>query len=227
MNELERDLEALASRLDYPVEDVRIPVRAGIIVARRRRRRLEQVIVASALLIAAFGPAFIAGSSRATILRFFGGGATSSTEASRETPTAPASFPGAPATLDTAKRKLAFRVLLPHGLRPDGVYLGSGVTGESVTVIFHAQGLRLRLTEFRGHDVSAPRGVAVEVDRTRGIWLAPVGRFNFTDATGTRRDVVPAAVGNALVWQRGPLTLQLQAVGLTRPTALTLARTVV
>jgi hypothetical protein len=177
------------------------------------------------LLIAAFGPAFIAGSSRATILRLFGGGATRSTEASR--PAAPASSPGAAATLDTAKSKLAFRVLLPRGLRPDGVYLGSGVTGESVTVIFHAQGLRLRLTEFRGHDVSAPRGVAVEVDRTRGIWLAPVGRFNFTDATGTRRDIVPAAVGNALVWQRGPLTLQLQAVGLTRPTALTLARTVV
>jgi hypothetical protein len=83
------------------------------------------------------------------------------------------------------------------------------------------------LTEFRGHDVSAARGAEVVVDRTRGVWLAPAGRFNFTDPTGTRRDVVPAAAGNALVWQRGPLTLQLQAVGLTRPTAVSLARTVV
>jgi hypothetical protein len=229
MSDLERDLEALGSRLDYPREDIRVPVRGGIISARRRRRQIEQVVVASALLVAAFAPALIAGGSRAAILQFFGGRSSgqSENEATRQPTTKIRLPPGVPATLNTARTRLSFRVLLPRGLRPDGLYLGSQIAGDTITLIFHAQGLRLQLTEFRGRALSAPRGDLVSVDGTHGIWQTPTGHFSFTDSTGMRRDVAPTAAGNALLWQRGALTLQLQAVGLTRSMAVALARTVV
>jgi hypothetical protein len=227
MSELEHELEALGTRLDVPRQDLRIPVRAGILEGRQRRRRREQLLVVTGMLAVALTPAVAIPASRDAILQLLGARNGASVRELQPPPArAPANTVGTPATVTSATRLASFRVLLPRGLRADGVYLGSGVAGDMVTLLFHSNGMRLRLTEFRGRDPSAANGERVDVAGRAGVWLEPAGRFSFTDVAGARRDFAQAPVGNALVWQRGPLTLQLQATRLTRPTALAFARSV-
>jgi hypothetical protein len=228
MSELEHELQALAPQLAVPREDLRIPVRAGILERRSRRRRRDQLLIAATMVSVAVAPALAVPSSRSAILQLLGVRNGAPIRDVQAPPKRPSTLTlGEPTTLTSANALVSFRVLLPRGVRADGVYVGSGVAGDTITLIFRAGGMRLRLTEFRGRAPLTSGGLRVNVDGRTGFWLAPAGRFSFRDANGAQRDVVQSPVGNALVWQRGPLTLQLQAVGLTRPTALAFAHTVV
>ena len=213
MTDLELELRDLAAHLDVPPA----PPLVGTVLARvtRRRRRRRFVALAVACAVAALAVAFAVPGSRASLLRFFHVRGATVALVDRLPPVRSHRWLGEPIALNEA----SFRLLLPSGRRPETVYAGDGG--------YWLRYPGLLLFEFEsggGPEIlkKAALGTTdveyVQVRGEPGIWIG--GRHALYLPGGP-----PVAAGRALIWQRGPVTLRLEAaVGLER--ALAVARSV-
>ena len=127
-------------------------------------------------------------------------------------------------TLDEARRRVSFPVLVPTAAgfdRPDAVFVnGTEPPGGRVDLVYRARpglpaspftDVGLLVTEFRGQPTPD--------------FIKKVARAGLTylDATGQVRDEQTRLAGNTLIWQRGDLTLRIEGE-ITRQEALALAR---
>jgi hypothetical protein len=215
MTDLELELRDLGAHLDIPPARPVLGVVAARLVRRRRRRR-RTVVLAVAIATVAIAVAFAVPGSRASLLRFFhvrGAAVSVVDRLPRLTTHRPL---GEPIPLDTAP----FRLLLPDGRRPEKVYAGDGGG-------YWLRYPGLLLFEFEsdaGIDIlkKATLGMTdveyVQVDGAPGIWIG--GRHALYLPGGP-----PRAAGRTLIWQRGRLTLRLEAA-VGRDRALAIARSV-
>lgn len=226
MTELERQLASLEACIAFPNADVRPGVWDAITATRTRRRRRASLVLAFAIVVIALAPALLLHSARNGILRALGVRDTS--------PTVVAGSPSVPVTLRDGERttvakatsSLSFVPIMPASLpKPQSVYVGGSLDGGTLTLLFAVGGRKLRLREFRGA-VDGAMGRPVLVRGHPGVWLRDATEFRYRDPSGETQRVRVDTPGNMLLWQKGPLTLQLQAIGMTQSYALAFARTV-
>jgi hypothetical protein len=213
MTDLELELRDLAAHLDVPPT----PPLLGGVVARLARRRRNRFVLAFAVAagVAALAVALAVPGSRASLLRLFHvRGATVSVVDKLPPLTTDRSL-GQPIPIDTA----GFRLLLPGGRSPATVYAGDGG--------YWLRYPGLVLFEFEsggGADVLKKVTLGktpveyVRIGGEPGVWIG--GRHALYLPGGP-----PVAAGRTLIWQRGRVTLRLEAaVGLEQ--ALEIAQSV-
>jgi hypothetical protein len=236
---LESDLRALASEVDAELgeRDLSTMVTSRLAAqrssapsymhARPRRRRLAVALVAGLVITAtaAIPPA------RAAVTDFLDVGAV---RLHRAPPPGPVATPtdlqlGEPTTLDAARARLPIVVPSARDVgSPDEVWLTSA-GGGGVSLVYRARPglppaehtrLGLLVQEFAGdHQGSVnkylstgARAQAVPVGPAEGIFISGGNHYLFYEAaTGAEVYEAGRLVGNALIFQRGPLTIRLEA----------------
>ena len=151
-------------------------------------------------------------------------------------------------TLDQARGRVAFQVLVPNALgTPDETYLLSTPAGGQVALVYYPRpdlpeasttGVGLLLTEFQAdiHTVGPiaigkglPPGTRLEevqVNGGRGYWIdGDPHVFFFRDARGQQLSENTRLASNVLLWEQGPLTLRLES-SLPKDAALSIAASV-
>jgi hypothetical protein len=237
VNELERALTGLGAELDYPPTPALAPaVRSRIERApapRRPRFARRTLAIAFAVLLLLAGSAVAAVPSlRHSVLDWLG---LRSVKIER-VPRLPATGPGGTlalgerVTLDQARRRVAFPLLVPADRSPDAVYVDTLPSGGQVALAFKpgrglpesgTTGLGMLITEFRGEQpftflqktlVPGTTAQRVTVNGGRGVWIAGKPHLVlFTDEHGQIRDYTPRLATNTLIWRQGALLLRLEA----------------
>jgi hypothetical protein len=241
MPELELALQDLGAGLDWPAEPELAPrVLAGIREAPGRRRvPLRTLVIALAVLAVALGAVFAVPQTRAAILEFFHlRGVT--IERVSELPTVSTqsglgTFLGAPVTLDEARKQAGFDIVVPEGLgHPDQVYFQVSPPGGMVSFLYGTRAApRALLTEFRAtvrevifKKVAPDTQIEpVIVAGGQGFWLQGAHFFSYFDANGDMQTEQVRLAGNTLLWERGALTLRLEA-DVSKSEALRIANSV-
>ena len=135
-------------------------------------------------------------------------------------------------TLDEARRRVSFPVLVPTAAgfdRPDAVFVNGTVpAGGRVDLVYRARsGLPaspftdagLLITEFRGEPepdfIKKVTGAGmvkfVTIDGEPGFFFSGEPHFfSYRDAAGQFREEKTRLAGSTLIWQRGDLTLRLE-----------------
>jgi hypothetical protein len=236
--DLERRLRQLGFELAYPAEPD---------LVRALRPRLERgrpgwrrpLVVAVALALLAFAIAFAVPPARSAILRFFDLGAVSvervdTLPAARERPFAAGL--GRPLALAEAERRVGFELLLPplgHS-PPTRVYVrGPHLIATVLDVPVDGGRKPVLLVEIAGSDLGIAKKIVQKqtlvapttVDGLQGLWIRGPHVIAYAPTPGGFEAPVSRRSGNALVWQRGLLTLRLEG-DLTEAQALRLARTI-
>jgi hypothetical protein len=239
MTELERRLRELGGELAFPWQ----PDLAPRVMARVERRaepnRRRPALAALALALVALAIAFAVPPARSAILRFFHLGAVSVERVdtlpyARERPLT-TGF-GFPMSREQAERKAGLRLLLPpfEGAGPKRVYAaGPGVLGTVLDVPVGGRRVPVLLVEIEGSDLGiAKKTVQKEtliaparVDGGSALWIRGPHVVAFVRAPSGINESITRISGNALVWQRGNVTLRLEG-RLTEAQALRIARTV-
>jgi hypothetical protein len=245
MPELELALQDLGGGLDWPAEpDLEQRVLRGLREAPPRRRRVPRraLVIAFAVLAVAIGAVFAVPQTRAAILEFFHlRGVT--IQHVDELPTVPLQrdfnklFLGEKVSLDEAKRRADFDVVVLEALGdPDAIYFQEDTPpGGMVSFVYGTpEHPRALFTEFRAtvrevifKKVAAGTDIApVRIDRRQGFFLSgQPHEFGYFDRNGQFQEEIVRLAGNTLVWERGPLTLRLEA-DINREEALEIARSV-
>jgi hypothetical protein len=245
MSELELALVHLGRQIEYPPSpDLAPVVRARVAEGRPPRfapggRRA--LVIALAALTVAIGAVMAVPQTRAAILEFFRlRGVT--VERVGELPTVPINqdfnklFLGERVTLDEACERADFDVVVPEALGdPDGIFFSNSPSGGMVSFLYGTVEKPTALfTEFRAtvEDVifkkvaATTRVEPVRVDGEPGFFLSgDPHEFSYFDRTGTYRQELVRLAGNVLLWERGPLTLRLEA-DIPKAEALKIARSV-
>lgn len=139
---------------------------------------------------------------------------------------------GEQVTLEEARRRLAFPVLVPGAgtlQRPSAVFVDRAVPeGGRVDLVYRAQpglpasrftDVGLLITQFRGQPtpefIKKVTGMGlveeVTVGGEPGYWFSGEPHFfTYRDAGGNLREEQTRLAGNTLIWQRGELTLRLE-----------------
>jgi hypothetical protein len=228
MPELELALRDLGAGLDWPAEpDLAPAVAARIRQAPVRRRPVARrtLVIAFAALAVALGAVFAVPQTRAAILEFFHlRGVTI-----QRVPTLPTvsvqpglgGFLGERVSLDEARRKASFRVVVPKALgEPDAVYFQQSPPGGMVSFLYGPEEHpRALFTEFAATvDEVIFKKVApgtaihsVSIDGERGYWLEGAHFFQYFDRTGVLQTEQVRLAGNVLLWELGTRTLRLEA----------------
>jgi hypothetical protein len=201
-----------------------------------RRRALA---LALALLAVAVAAVLAVPQTRAAILEFFHlRGVT--IERVGELPTVPLQrefnklFLGEKVSLDEARDRADFEIVVPEALGdPDGVYFQESPPGGMVSLVYGTlEHPRALFTQFRGSveevifkKVAAGTQIAsVRVGGEAGYFLSGHPHdFSYFDTRGEYRREIVRLAGNTLLWERGPLTLRLEA-DLNEQEALKIAR---
>lgn len=246
MSELELALVDLGRRIEFPptpdlAPRVRVRLAEGAVPARGRvpahRRTLA---IALAVLAVAVASVMAVPQTRAAILEFFHlRGVT--IERVGTLPTVPIRNELGPlgkrVSLDEARRLADFDVVVPEALgEPDEVYFWDGnPPGGMVSFVYGSrQNPRAFLTEFRASvrevifkkAAESTRIEAVTIDGEAGYFLSgSPHQFSYFDRYGQYREEVVRLVGNTLVWERGPVTLRLEA-DISKADALKIAHSV-
>jgi hypothetical protein len=221
--DLARELSALAEHVDWPATPELRPSLEPR-AARRSRRRPVALALAFALLVAA-AAAFAVPQSRGAILRFFHLGSATIVRVDRlpEARERPLSAGIGPA-VGLAAAKHAFRgaLLVPPLEPPPQAHLAEG---NVVSFLFAYRGRPVLLTEF-----SLGQGF---LKKFAGLGTAVAGA-GFDGApglylSGARHDFVfpglsPRLAGDVLIWERHNTTYRLESGSLTKPEAVSLAR---
>jgi hypothetical protein len=245
MPELELALHDLGRSIEFPpTPDVAARVRERLVEGRAPRLPLlnrRALVIALAVVGVAIGALMAVPQTRGSILRFFHlRGVT--IERVNEMPTVPLQrdfnklFLGEQVTLDEARQRADFEVVVPEALGdPDGIYFQESPPGGMVSFVYGTpEHPRALLTEFQGTvtDVIFKKVAAdtkiepVDVAGGRGYWLSGMPHeFVYWDKNGDFRQEIVRLAGNTLVWERGPLTLRLEA-DINRSEALEIARSV-
>jgi hypothetical protein len=243
MSELELALVDLGHHIEYP---------AAPELAPRVRERLSEgrvprfaaggrrgLLIALAVLAVAIGAVMAVPQTRAAILEFFHlrGVTIQRVEA---LPTVPINedfdelFLGQQVTLDEARERADFDVVVPEALgEPDAVYYQTSPPGGMVSFVYGTlEEPRALFTQFSAavDDVIFKKVAAttrieqVEVDGEPGFFLSGDPHdFAYVDRTGTFRQELVRLAGTTLLWERGSLTLRLEAE-VSKAEALKIAR---
>jgi hypothetical protein len=246
MSELELALVELGRRLEFPPTPELAPrVRARLAEPPAHRAFLggrRVLVIALVVLAVAIGAAMAVPGTRAAILEFFHlRGVT--IERVGELPTVSLQrdfdklFLGEKVTLAEARERADFEVVVPAALgEPDAVYFqpGNPPSGMVSLVYGTPEEPRALFTEFRAtvnkvifKKVAAGTHIAsLQVEGRPGFFLSGnPHEFTYFDRTGEYRQEIIRLAGNTLLWERGPLTLRLEA-DINRDEALEIARSV-
>jgi hypothetical protein len=243
MPELELALVELGRSIEFPpAPDLTSRVRERIAAERPPRRSFlparRTLVIALALLAVAVGALMAVPGTRAAILEFFGVRGVA-IERVETLPTVPKNVDlnlGDPVALEQARELADFDVVVPEALGdPDEVYFSDFPPGGMVSFVYgSSEEPRALLTQFRAtfedtfmKKLEATTNVEhVVVDDQPGVFLSgPPHVFSYLDAHGQYREETMRLVGNVLLWERGPLTLRLEA-DISRDEALRIARSV-
>jgi hypothetical protein len=246
MSELELALVHLGRQLDVPPTPELAPrVRARLAGGRARpswtSRPRGLAIALAAALVVAVGALLAVPGTRAAILEFFHlRGVT--IQRVDELPTVPLQrdfnelFLGEKVSLDEAKRRADFDVVVPEALGDaDAIYFQDNPPGGMVSFVYGTpERPRALFTEFRATVTEvifkkiAPSTdvTSVRIDGRQGYFLSgEPHEFAYVDRNGQFHQEIVRLAGNTLVWERGPLTLRLEA-DINREEALEIARSV-
>jgi hypothetical protein len=246
MSELELALVHLGRQLDLPPTPELAPrVRARLAEGQAPRswasRPRSLAVALAAALIVAVGALLAVPGTRAAILEFFHlRGVT--IQRVDELPTVPLQrdfdklFLGEKVTLDEARERADFDVIAPEALGdPDAIYFQDSPPGGMVSFVYGTpERPRALFTEFRAtvKDVAVKKVAAgtqitsVQIDGRQGYFLSgEPHEFSYFDRAGQFRQEIVRLAGNTLLWERGPVTLRLEA-DINREEALEIARSV-
>lgn len=243
MSELELALVDLGRHLDLPATpELAPPVRQRLAegptprFAPGGRRAL---LIALAVLAVAVGAVMAVPQTRAAILEFFHlRGVT--IERVGELPTVPVNddfnklLVGEPVTLEEAEELVSFEIVVPEALGdPDGIYYQDSPRGGMVSFVYGTlENPRVLFTQFRAtvdqviyKKVAATTRIQpVEIEGRQGYFLSGDPHdFAYYDADQQFRQELVRLAGNTLLWERGLLTLRLEA-DITLQEALKIAR---
>lgn len=245
MPELELALADLGRHVEFPpTPDLAPRVRERLAERPESRpglTRRRAVALAFALLAVAVAAVLAVPQTRAAILEFFHlRGVT--IERVGELPTVPLQrdfnklFLGEKVSLDEARDRADFEVVVPEALGdPDGVYLQEAPPGGMVSLVYGTpEHPRALFTQFRGsveEVIFKKVAAATQIDSVRvngepGYFLSGNPHdFSYLDTRGEYRQEIVRLAGNTLLWERGPLTLRLEA-DINGEEALKIARSV-
>jgi hypothetical protein len=243
MSELELALVDLGRQIELPATPELAP---------RVRQRLAQgpsprfapggrraLVIALAVLAVAIGAVMAVPQTRAAILEFFHlRGVT--IERVGELPTVPVNddfnklLVGRPVTLEEAEELVSFDIVVPEALGdPDGIYYQDSPPGGMVSLVYGTlENPRVLFTQFRAtvdqviyKKVAATTRIQpVQIDGRQGYFLSGDPHdFAYYDADQQFRQELVRLAGNTLLWERGLLTLRLEA-DITLQEALKIAR---
>jgi hypothetical protein len=246
MPELELALVELGRRLEVPATPELAP-RVGARLADARAPRVwawprRAFTLALVVLAVAIGAVMAVPGTRAAILEFLHlrGVTIARVE---ELPTVSLQrdfdklFLGEQVTLEEARRRSDFEVVVPEALgEPHAVYFQSGnPPGGMVSLVYGTpERPRALFTEFHAtveevifKKIAAGTHIAsVRVEGQPGFFLSGnPHEFSYFDRTGEYRQEIIRLAGNTLLWERGTLTLRLEA-DIDREEALEIARSV-
>jgi hypothetical protein len=231
MSELELALVDLGRQVDFPeTPELASQVRERLAEGRTPRfapggRRA--LLIALAVLAVAIGAVMAVPQTRAAILDFFHlRGVT--IERVDELPTVPVNndfnklLVGERVTLEEAEELASFEIVVPEALGdPDGIYYQDSPPGGMVSFVYGTlENPRVLFTQFRAtvdqviyKKVAATTRIrAVEIDGRQGYFLSGDPHdFAYYDADQQFRQELVRLAGNTLLWERGPLTLRLEA----------------
>jgi hypothetical protein len=245
MSDLELALVQLGRELDVPpAPDLPARVRARLEQAPASRTWLSRrrtLVLALAVLVVAIGAVLAVPGTRAAILEFFHlRGVT--IQRVEELPTVPLQrdfnelFLGDQVTLAKARERADFEVVVPEALgEPDAVFFQDNPPGGMVSLVYGTpEEPRALVTQFRGRvdeviykKVAAGTHIAaLQIEGRPGFFLSgEPHEFSYFDRTGEYRQEIVRLAGNTLLWERGPLTLRLEA-DIDREEAVEIARSV-
>ena len=239
MTELELRLRNLGRELALPHEPDLVPGVMARLDRRHAPRRRRPLLAAVAVALVGLAIAFAVPPARSAILRFFHLGAVSvervdTLPPARERPLT-TGF-GFPMTRAKAERRAGFRLILPpfKGSGPERVYAaGPGVLGTVLDVPVRGGHTPVLLVEIEGSDLGMAKKIVkkgtliapTSVDGGSALWIRGPHVVAFVAAPNGIYDTISRISGNALVWQRGNVTLRLEGK-LTEEQALRLARTI-
>jgi hypothetical protein len=249
MPELEHALVDLGRRIEFPpTPDLATRVRQRLAEGRAPGRgmprsygRRRTLALAFALLAVAIGAVMAVPQTRAAILEFFHLRGVS-IERVGELQTVPIQrdfnklFVGQQVSLDEARKRADFEVVVPEALgEPDGIYFQDTPPGGMVSFVYGTlEHPRALITEFRAtvKDVIFKKAAAntqieaVRIDGQPGYWLSGEPHdFAYSDENGEFRQELVRLAGNTLLWERGLVTLRLEA-DVSKAVALRIARSV-
>jgi len=224
MTNLDTELRSLAQFVELPPERELAPaVRARI---GARRPRPGRLVLALALILLAIAVAFAVPPARSAILSWFGVG-NARIEFVDRLPDVRTRRPldlGVSTSLDTARKSVNYDVLTSKLLgKPKDVRLRF----DQVAFVYGRY--KLIVLQSEGTFFSKEVGPLTNVDRFRldgqdAIWISgPRHVFGYIAGPGRDRAAELYLVGNALIWQRGPLTLRLEGK-VSRAEAVRIAR---
>jgi hypothetical protein len=245
MPDLERQLRELGGALELPpVPDLAPAVGRRIADVPRRRPFVGRraLVVALAVLLVAVGAVMAVPQARTAVLEWLGlrGVAIERTETAPTAPPTASLMLGERVSLEAARRRAGFDVDVPGALgAPDEVYVSDRATGEVVTLVWTGAdgGVEALVTQLAArvdeqfviHKAAGP-GTTVEtltVAGGRAFWLEGEPHLvAYVDPeTGRFIEDTVRLAGNVLLWERGEVTLRLEA-DLGREDALEIARSV-
>ena len=221
MNELERNLTALAAELEWPPTP-RVQLRLG----KRPRRRIPRLAIAVALVVLALAVAFAVPQARSAILRFFHIGGVTIIRVDTLPPAQERALSadlGTPVSRTEAARALLAPVRLPklHG-RPR-LHESGGIVS---TLLSTPQ--PVLLSEVRtGISSVFPQKLVGPMTKLETATVRTAGDAAWL--TGARHVVLfpetpPRLAGNVLLWSYNGITFRLEGRTLDERTALKIAR---
>jgi hypothetical protein len=228
MTPLELELSELAPFVELPPEpDLGPAVRARVAAAPAPRRlgRRPTLVLALALVLLGLAIALAVPPARSAILRWLGIG-TARIELVDRLPDVARLRPldlGPRSSLADAQSRVAYHVVTSPLLgAPQEVHL----RGDQVGFVY---GRKLVVTQSRGTFFTKEAGPGTRVEQLRvndrlAVWISGAPHFlGYIGLSGQPTPITLYLAGNALIWQRGPLTLRLEGK-LTRAEALRIAR---
>jgi hypothetical protein len=244
MSDLELALVQLGRELDVPPAPelaARVRVRLAQAPAPRTWLSRRSLVLALAVLTVAIGAVLVVPGTRAAILEFFHlRGVT--IQRVEELPTVPLQrdfnelFLGDRVTLAEARERADFDVVVPEALGdPDAVFFQDNPPGGMVSLVYGTPDKpRALFTQFPGRVdeviykkvVAGTHIAALQIEGRPGFFLSgDPHEFSYFDRTGEYRQEIVRLAGNTLLWERGPLTLRLEA-DINREEAVEIARSV-
>jgi hypothetical protein len=245
MSDLELALVALGRELDQPPTPdlaTRVGDRlAEAPAARTWPSRRRALVLALAVLAVAICAVLAVPGTRAAVLEFLHlRGVT--IQRVDELPTVPLQpdfnelFLGDRMSLGEARESADFEVVLPEALgEPDAVFFQDNPPGGMVSLVYGTpEQPRALFTQFSGRvdeviykKVAAGTHIApLQIEGRAGFFLSgDPHEFSYFDRTGEYRQEIVRLAGNTLLWERGTLTLRLEA-DINREEAVEIARSV-